>query len=330
VRIARAAERAGIEAIIPVARWRSPSPSTEPAVHRSFEAFTWAAGISASTTTIQVFATSHITTAHPVIVAKQIATLDHISGGRFGLNVVAGWNADEFRMFDMTLSEHSDRSAIADEWMTFLHRIFTEQQPFDVVGRWFKSFDVVSQPLPVQQPGPVIMSAAFSPAGRAFAAKHAHLGFVIAPDRAEAKDAIAAVKARARDEYGRELKVFGAAHVLCESTEAAARRHYEHVVTECGDWPGARNALRLLTGHNQRPDAPGDLAASAIFGFFATPLIGTTEHIVDQIGSMVDDGFDGLALSWVDYERGLAQFQDELLPLLIDAGLRAADADAAI
>lgn len=322
IRIAQAAERAGFDAIIPVARWRSPSPSTDPTVHRSFESFTWAAGIAAATTSIQVFATCHITTTHPLVAAKQIATVDHVSGGRFGLNVVAGWNADEFRMFDMTVAEHSDRYEIADEWMTFVERIFTEAQPFDVVGKWYKSFDVTSQPLPVQAPGPVVMSAGFSPAGRGFAAKHADINFVIAPDRDSARESIREAKARARDEFGRELKVFGAAHVLCCATGADARSHYERVVNELGDWDAARNALRLLTGMSQSADYDEAMASSAIFGFFATPLIGTPASVAMQIADMAADGFDGLALSWVDYEQGIQQFNDELLPLLVAAGLR--------
>ena len=322
VRIATAAERAGFDAIIPVARWRSPSPAASPNIHRSFESFTWAAGISAVTSAIQVFATCHITTTHPIMVAKQIATVDHISGGRFGLNVVAGWNADEFRMFDLSLTEHSDRYAIADEWMSFVERVFTDEQPFDVLGKWFKSFDVISQPLPLQQPGPVVMSAGFSPAGRGFAAKHADINFVIAPDRAEAREAIAAVKTRAHDEFQRELKIFGAAHILCAPTDRAARRRYEQVVNERGDWPAARNALRLLSGSSFSAEYADTMAASAIFGFFATPLIGTPDSIVEQISAMVDDGFDGLALSWVDYEEGLEQYQSELLPRLTARGLR--------
>ena len=95
VRIARAAERAGFEAIIPVARWRSPSSSRGASSHRSFETFTWAAGLAASTTTIQVFAKVHIPTVHPVRAAcgfrlhdpaeqgkKISAECDFLHGGR--------------------------------------------------------------------------------------------------------------------------------------------------------------------------------------------------------------------------------------------------------
>lgn len=322
VRIARSAEAAGFEAVIPVARWRSPSPTLEPARHRSFEAFTWAAGIAALTERIQVFATCHVSTVHPVRAAKEIATVDHISGGRFGLNVVAGWNADEFRMFDESLNEHDDRYEIADEWMTFVERIFTEDQPFDVGGKWFKSFDVTSQPRPIQRPGPVIMSAGFSTAGRAFAAKHADINFVIAPDRDAARTAIAQAKARARDQYGRELLVFGAAHILCRDTEAEARAEHDRVVHELGDWPAARNALRLLVGSSHSADYADTMAAAAIFGFFATPLVGTPDQVVDGVAQMADDGLDGMAVSWVDYESGLRQYDEILRPLMVSAGLR--------
>ena len=322
VRLAQAAERAGIDAIIPVARWRSPSPSRTMAVHRSFEPFTWAAGISALTERIHVFATLHLSTMHPVRAAKEIATIDHISAGRFGLNVVAGWNAGEFRMFDMALSEHDDRYRIADEWMTFLERIITEEQPFNVAGQWFKSFDVISQPLPVQRGGPVVMSAGFSPAGRAFAAKHADLNFVITPDREAARVAIDETKRRARDDHGRDLRMFGAAHILCRDTEREARAEHARVVDDLGDWPAARAALHLLTGSSHSADYADAMAASAIFGFFATPLVGTPVQVAEQLQLMAADGLDGVALSWVDYTEGIEQYEQVLLPLLRAAGLR--------
>ena len=46
-----------------------------------------------------MFATSHVPTIHPILVAKQGMTVDHISGGRFALNVVTGWHKPEIEMF---------------------------------------------------------------------------------------------------------------------------------------------------------------------------------------------------------------------------------------
>jgi FMNH2-dependent dimethyl sulfone monooxygenase len=60
----------------------------------------------AATRQIVLFSTSHVLTTHPIVAAKQAATIDHISNGRFALNVVCGWYQHEFEMFNYSLSDH--------------------------------------------------------------------------------------------------------------------------------------------------------------------------------------------------------------------------------
>src|SRR5579863_3825101 len=134
IRLAQAAEAAGFEAIIPVARWRGFGGATN-FNHRSFETMTWAAGLAAATARIGIFATVHVPTVHPVRAAKEIATIDHISGGRFALNIVAGWNEPEIRMFGVSQREHDQRYAYADEFTTLLKRLWTEND-FDFAGNF--------------------------------------------------------------------------------------------------------------------------------------------------------------------------------------------------
>ena len=323
VRIAQAADRAGIEAVIPVARWKGMSTDEEIDRHRSFETFTWAAGLAALTERITVFATFHVPTVHPVRAAKEIATVDHISGGRFGVNVVAGWNQDEFRMFDIALREHDDRYVVAGEWISFVEQIFTREQPFDFMGEVFQGGHVISQPLPVQTPGPVVMSAGFSPAGRAFAAAHADIAFVIVPGLEGTAKAVTEMKARAREEHGRDLRVFGAAHILCREREADARRDFTRVVEQEGDWRAAATAIALLIPGSRSADWQHSMGPQAVFGFFAHPLVGTPEQVVDGFAAMAAAGLDGAAISWVDYDEGIAQYDEVLRPLLGEAGLRA-------
>jgi len=62
---------------------------------QSFETITWATGLLAATKRINVFGTVHVPLFHPVIAAKQMVTADQVGHGRFGLNIVAGWNEDE-------------------------------------------------------------------------------------------------------------------------------------------------------------------------------------------------------------------------------------------
>ena len=86
------------EALVPVGRWRGFGGVTN-FNGPGFEAFSWAAGIGASTKYSSVFATSHVPTVHPIMAAKQCTTIDHITGGRFTLNVVTGWHKPEIEMF---------------------------------------------------------------------------------------------------------------------------------------------------------------------------------------------------------------------------------------
>jgi Luciferase-like monooxygenase len=51
--------------------------------------------------------------AHPVRIAKEAVTVDHVSAGRFGLNIVAGWNEPEFDMFGIEQRHHDERYAVA-------------------------------------------------------------------------------------------------------------------------------------------------------------------------------------------------------------------------
>jgi alkanesulfonate monooxygenase SsuD/methylene tetrahydromethanopterin reductase-like flavin-dependent oxidoreductase (luciferase family) len=61
-----------------------------------------------------------------------------------------------------------------------------------------------------------------------------------------------------------------------------------------------------------------------IAGFWALPLVGTPEQIADKLAGLHRSGLDGIALSWPDYDQGLSQLEDEILPLLVQAGLRRA------
>ena len=82
-----------------------------PPTHKDpgFETNTWAAGIAASTIQAGVVATSHCSLNHPIVAAKQSTVIDHISGGRFTLNIVTGWNKPEIDMLAVDILEHDER-----------------------------------------------------------------------------------------------------------------------------------------------------------------------------------------------------------------------------
>jgi FMNH2-dependent dimethyl sulfone monooxygenase len=326
IRIAQAAERAGFDAIIPVARWKGLGGEIN-FNHRCFETYTWAAGLAAVTSKICVFSTSHVPTVHPILAAKQAVTIDHISGGRFGLNVVAGWNATEIGMFGTPQRDHDERYRYSDEWLTLMKRLWTEAGAFDFDGEYFQIHGAYAEPKPLQQPYPLIMNAGLSPAGRRFAAKHADLTFVAVPDLETGRTIVSEIKAMARKEFAREILVFLMTYIVCAETEQEAKEFVRYYVHEKGDWKAVRDLLSVLVPNSQSASKEQweSMAANLIAGYGGLPLVGTPEQVVEGMLRMSEAGVDGITVSWVNYESGLAQFRDEILPLMFRAALRQRD-----
>lgn len=326
VRLVRAAEDAGFEAMIPLARWRGHGGRTNPH-HRSLETFTWAAGLGALTERIQVFATFHVPTVHPVMAAKMAATIDHITHGRFGLNVVAGWQPDELAMFGASKLDHDARYAVASEWTEIVQKLWTQKGEFDYHGEFYDVPNAFSEPKPIQKPGPLLMSAGVSPAGQDFAARHCDMIFAAVENPTKTAEKVAAIKAMAAERYGRELKVFGVGHITCAETDAEAQAEYQRVIVEHGDWDAAKGTVAKLMAHSQSVDYESaevqGLMEGVIRAFFAHPLTGSPDTIVARISEMADAGLEGMAITWNDYDAGLRQYKELLLPRLIGEGLRA-------
>lgn len=323
VAVAQAADACGIEAVIPVARWHGMGGKVN-FNHRNFDPFTFAAGIAALTKNISVFATFHVPTVHPVRAAKEVATIDHISNGRFCLNMVAGWNDKEINMFGVQQREHDARYEYAEDWVNVCKDLWTRDGFFDYDGPFFKVPNAYSEPKPVQAPYPVLMSAGNSERGQHFAAKHCDVNFVVAPDIATAGQIATNVKKLARETYGRDILVFGQGYIVCRDTEEEAVAYRDKYVRENGDWEGVRNLLDTLVPNSESALGDGweSMAANLIAGYGAIPLVGTADQVVDGMKQFADAGLDGISISWVDYLAGLKQFNDVLRPKLVKAGLR--------
>lgn len=324
-RIAEHADQLGLDAIVPVARWRGYGGRCNLG-DRSFETFTWAAGLLAATRRIQVFATFHVPLAHPVLAAKMCATADHVSGGRFGLNIVAGWYAAELSMFGLTQRDHDERYEVADEWAQALKQLWTTDGESDFHGRYYDIAGGVLSPKPLQKPYPVIMNAGTSPAGRSFASKHSDLIFAGLTNFETAPQQIAEIKQLAREQYGREIRVFGRGHIVCRDSEREARDYYDYVHRRHGDYEGAANVTGMSKQHSQSTDwsiEERKILEGMIAGFWGIPMIGTAEQVAEQIIALHQAGADGVAISFVDYFDGLQRMEAQILPLLVQAGVRA-------
>jgi dimethylsulfone monooxygenase len=327
VALAKLADEMEFEAIVPVARWRGFGGAHDPQ-GPGFEAYTWAAGIAASTGKSGVVSTSHVSLNHPIIAAKQCAVIDHISNGRFTLNVVCGWNGPEMEMFDVPLTRHDDRYACAEEWLAVVKRLWTEDEDFDHDGRFYRIKKGYLQPKPIQKPYPAIMNAGSSERGRHFAAKNCDLVYTVL--RTHDIDActahVGAYHRLAREEYGRAIRVWTLATIVQGETEKEARQFYDYYVHQKGDWVAAGNVVAAMAAEinerNYPPERARAMAEMFVSGWGGHPLIGTKEQIVDGLIALSRMGLDGVLLSWPRFEAGMREFRDVTYPLLKQAGLR--------
>ena len=135
---------------------------------------------------------------------------------------------------------------------------------------------------------------------------------------------VASYRDLARQEYGRDLKVWSYAYCVQAETEKEARDFYKHYVHEKGDWVAASNLLDTLGLNAQTlpPEAIEPLKEHFIAGWGGAPLIGTKEQIVDGLKQLSDVGLDGTLLSWPRYIEGMEEFQRVTYPLVVQAGFR--------
>jgi alkanesulfonate monooxygenase SsuD/methylene tetrahydromethanopterin reductase-like flavin-dependent oxidoreductase (luciferase family) len=322
IALAKLADDAGIEFLLPIARWIGYGGETD--FHGSvLETITWATGLLAHTKRINVFATVHTAFIHPVVAAKQLATADQLSHGRLGLNVVAGWNKPEYDAFGIDLPQaHADRYALAQEWFDLINRIWAHEGPFDWNGRFFKGKGIYGYPRPFDG-SPPIMNAAGSGEGRQFAAKNADFLFKISIDVANEKHEVDEIKANAA-KLGRNTGVFTLCHAVCRPTKKEAEEYYHYYSNEHADWGAVDNLMRLQGLHAQSfpEEALRTMRGRFAAGHGTYPLVGDPDTIAKEMAKIPAAGFAGCTLSFVDYAKEFPYFRDEVMPRLEKMGLR--------
>ena len=322
LRLGKMLDEAGIDFMLPIARWIGYGGETD--FHGGvLETMTWAAGLLASTQNISVFATIHTAANNPVVVAKQIATIDQISHGRAGLNIVAGWNKPEYEALGLTLpDDHETRYGYAQEWFDVIRKLWASDEYFDWEGTYFKLKGVMGDPKPVNGTIP-ILNAAGSPQGRDFATDNANYLFTPAIDLSRSKDEIQELKEQATAK-GRDVGVLTFSHVICRPTEEEALAYQKYITDDNADWEAVDNLVNLQFAHAH--SFPHDLLAQIRYlmaqGHGGFPLVGTPQQVAEGIIKLHETGFAGTTLSFVDYAEEFPYFRDNVLPILAEAGIR--------
>jgi alkanesulfonate monooxygenase SsuD/methylene tetrahydromethanopterin reductase-like flavin-dependent oxidoreductase (luciferase family) len=176
-KLALMADRAGIDFLLPIGRWKGYGGTTD-YQGTTLETITWATALLAATKRITVFGTVHAPIFNPVVAAKEMVTADHVGEGRFGLNIVVGWNEGEFDMFGVEQRAHEQRYEYAQEWIDVIKMIWSDREGFDFHGKYLNMKGIRGKPKPYGGTRPVIMNAGASATGQAFAVKNCDAFFL--------------------------------------------------------------------------------------------------------------------------------------------------------
>jgi alkanesulfonate monooxygenase SsuD/methylene tetrahydromethanopterin reductase-like flavin-dependent oxidoreductase (luciferase family) len=317
---AQIADRAGMDFFLPIARWRGYGGSTN-VREWSFETFTFAAGLASITERIALFMTVHVPLLHPLYAAKALATVDHISHGRAGLNIVCGWNPDEFDMFGVTLQK--EPYAQAKEWLDIIVKTYNSDKPVDFDGEIYKLKAAVSRPASLQKPRPVTMNAAFGPTGRDFAAENCDHLFTSFTDLETGKEHVTDIRARAQ-KFGRSVGVYTIGHVVCRPSQAEAEDYYDYYSRDMIDELAVDYHMQQKKNFSRSHEDEAFRLYKQRFaaGTGSYPLVGTPRKIAEDLAKFAEVGYGGAALSFVNYKDELPYFCQEVIPLLKEAGLR--------
>jgi len=325
LRLARMADDAGIDFLLPIARWKGYGGDTD-YQGATWETVTWASGLLASTKKITVFGTVHAPLFNPIIAAKEFVTADHIGEGRFGLNLVVGWNEDEFDMFGVKQREHDQRYEYAEEWVEVMKLAWSEREDFDFAGRYFNLKAIRAKPKPFGGTRPLMMNAGASDIGRSFALRNCDAFFTNAKSRArdETQAKVRAIKAEAA-RHGREIDVYTVGVVTCRPTIADAEAYYRHCVVENADWSAVDLILakKNITVENHAPEEFQRARNGYAQGMGGFPVVGDPDEVANILAELSATGLRGIGISFVNYADELPYFCDEVLPRLKRMGVRA-------
>jgi pyrimidine oxygenase len=286
----------------------------------NLESFTLMAGLAAVTDTIKLMASTAVLTLPPALVARMASTIDSIAPGRFGINIVSGWQAAEYEQMDLWPGDQyfGERYDYAEEYLTVMKQLW-EDNVSDFSGKYFQMNDCKLSPSPSAPP--TIVAAGQSDRGMRFAAEHADYNFILGTGiNTPGSHAGAVAKLQSAAALtGRQVGTYVLQMVIAAETDEEAHAKWklynDGVDTTALAWMADQAAADTSAGE-------GSTAATIALPEGAVNLnMGTIVGSYENVARMLDisaavDGTSGLMLVFDDFVAGLKNFGERVQPLM--------------
>lgn len=307
-KMVRRAEELDFDTVLVLDHWLNSAKGLDKPIA---EAVTTTAALAAVTERIELMLAYRPAARHPAVMAKMGANIDNISGGRFAINVVSGWYAEEHTRYGIPFPEHDRRHVLSLEAVDILRGLWT-QPSFTYGGEEYKLEEAIVSPAPVARPHPPIYFGGESEAGKATAARAADIYLMNGRPLEEAKELVAEMRERAAA-IGRELRFGISSFVICERSDAAAQERLERLLEESGGESKTMGKVDAAVQHIQTSRASKGVGSN---GGIAPGLIGSPETIAARMRQFEEAGIETFLLQFDPPLEGLERFAAEVAPLL--------------
>jgi dimethylsulfone monooxygenase len=307
--IARTAERVGFDlTLIPELNLNDIKGASGPAL----DAWALSAGIGAVTSRLEILAAVR-PSYHPVaLAAKQAATIQDICGGRFTLNVVSAWWAEEARQYGVSFADHDDRYAVTEEYVEALHGLW-RHTPYAHPGAHITLDGTHLEPKPAVEPR--IYAGGESETGRNAIARFADAYLTHGGTVEELRVKVSDMRERRERAGGAPFAAFGmAAYPIVRDTEAEARAELERI-TDVRSGQAYDSYRDFVT--KSRLDVEISLREYSVSNRGLRPdFVGTPEQVAERILAFQDAGVDTLLLQFSPALAELERFAEQVIPLV--------------
>ena len=317
--IVQKAERYGLDFALSMIKLRGFGGRSEFWDH-ALESFTLMAGLAAVTSRIRLYASVAALTIPPAIVARMATTIDSISHGRFGVNIVSGWAKGEYEQMGLWPGEShfSRRYDYSTEYVRIMRELWDSGR-CDLKGEFFQMNDCRLSPQP--QAPIKIVAAGQSERGMQFGAEFCDYNFTLGQGvntpTAYAPTNKQMLAAAART--GRDVGTYVLIMVIADETDEAAMAKWQHYKAGTD-----MDALAWMFGQaGADPNATEGSTAKAItvpegaINFNMGTLVGSyasVARMLDEAASV--PGTKGLMLTFDDFLIGMEQFGQRIQPLM--------------
>jgi alkanesulfonate monooxygenase len=191
------------------------------------DAWTGAAALAALTSRIEIIAAIKPPLVHPVILAKMAMQIEHVSAGRFALNLVNAWNRAEYEKTGIPFAPHDERYAYGAEWAGLVERLLRGERVTHK-GDYFDIADFQIRPADPYRARPLIYVGGESAPAQDLVAAHGDVWFINGQPLENVQALIASVRKLPRS--GAPLRFGLSAFVIARETAGEAQAAYEHLV----------------------------------------------------------------------------------------------------